>query len=711
MAEMYKIRADSKTHRNRQARNAQKAPFIGVDGEGMGRGPSHRYVLLGIGNRQVEDSQGLSWRDCFDFLYQQYRERPNGIYTGFFLGYDFTQILKGLPEDRARYLLTREGINARKRRNSGGNPKPFPVRYSGWEFDYLPGRRLQLRPDCEECRNGKDREDCSHVRPGWMYICDTGGFWQTSFLNVINPARWQEPICTQEQYEIVKVGKEHRDVAVLDDDMRYYNRTENMLLARAMGSLREGFEGIGVHLDRGQWFGPGQAASEWMRNEGVPRRKVLSPVVPEWFMEAARKSYFGGWFEVFAHGVVPGACWEYDINSAYPSIIKDLPCLLHGRYARGSRTPPAKGINYVYGRFTSGDTYIGSLFNRSPQGHVRRPRVTEGWYLWNEVQAAERAGIISECDIREWVGYEPCGCPNPCRGMEDLYAQRLRVGKDSLLGKSGKLVYNSAYGKFAQSTGAAPYGNWIYASLITAGCRVMILDAISSHPDGTQAVVMVATDGVFFTSPHPGLPISDKLGEWAKSERSNLTIFKPGVYWDDRSRERISAGAFEGFKARGINARDLASHIGEIDAQFLAATPGNGGIPDSRMSSASTAIQRVKKWPEITFTVGFTMTSALTALNRGDWHSAGDVWEAVSVTHSSDPAEKRGRSYWDSRQKFIRTRVMEVEEGEVTSQPYEKRYGDEDPFSLDSAEAAGVNPEGSASFHFNAIRRILSGEE
>jgi hypothetical protein len=451
-----------------------------------------------------------------------------------------------------------------------------------------------------------------------------------------------------------------------------------------------------------------------MKNEGIPKRLDIQGTVPAYFLEAARSSYFGGWFEIFSHGIHPGTTWEYDINSAYPSIIRNLPCLLHGRYSRGNGSPSpgadGKGIYYVRGRFSSTDVHIGSLFNRSRQGHVRRPRVTEGWYELEEVKAAERAGILSDIQYYEWVGYQPCGCPPPGRRMEDLYRDRLRVGKDSVLGKSAKLVYNSAYGKFAQSIGAAPFGNWVYASLITAGCRRMILDAIATHPEGTQAVRMVATDGVFFSSEHPGLPISSKLGEWEVNERTNLTIFKPGVYWDDRSRDSISAGESASFKARGINARDLSQHLAEIDDQFARAIPGSGGIPGTTDRPNVGPVRTDKRWPEITFTVGFSMTTALTALQRGKWNSAGEVFESVSVTHSSDPSEKRGKSYWDSRTKLIRTRVMELSEDEIVSKPYEKKYGDEDPFSIEYAESVGTAPDGNVSFIFNLARRDLAGE-
>ena len=48
-----------------------------------------------------------------------------------------------------------------------------------------------------------------------------------------------------------------------------------------------------------------------------------------WAMEAARMTYYGGWFETFVNGVIPGTSYAYDINSAYPYAISTLPCLLH----------------------------------------------------------------------------------------------------------------------------------------------------------------------------------------------------------------------------------------------------------------------------------------------------------------------------------------------------------------------------------------------
>jgi hypothetical protein len=707
----------------RARRSRQKEfQFIGVDGEGAGIGKEHRYVLLGCGNAYYENVEGISWKEAFTFLYDQFLQNPHAAFVGFFLGYDFTQIIKSMSEERARMLLTDRGISARKRKRSGGNTKPFPVRYDGWEFDMLPGRRLQIRPQACGCHE-RGQRDCPHKQFGWMYICDSGPFWQTSLLNAVDPRGWKFPICSPDEYQRLVVGKANRSMtlkeyiknrqAVID-----YNQTENKVFCRAMDELRHGFTAIGINLTRAQWFGPGQAAAAWFKKEKVPRRHVIEEKVPDWFLEAARKSYFGGWFEIFSHGIVPGISHEYDINSAYPYIIAQLPCLLHGRYARGDGRPSDKNIKgnqheyvLVRARVSGNNPNIGSLLNRSKDGRIRRPWITEGWYWLHEIESAKNAGLVAEVEYREWCSYSPCDCPPPARGLRDLYLHRLRVGKESALGKGAKLVYNSGYGKFAQSTGSSPYGNWVYASLITAGCRGQILDAIATHPDRSEAVLMVATDAVFFDRPHPSLPISKELGQWDHKERPNLTLFKPGVYWDDKSRAAIRDGNAIGFKARGVNARDFARHIGTIDRKFLGALDP---VPEFRtilFQSTKITAYAEEPWPSIEFEVGFTLTSAKTALNRGNWSEAGETQTDIVVTQDSDPQDKRRRPYLDRAKNRLRTHPIQLSDREVVSEPYNKNYGLEDPFSLDTQEWFGINPDGTTGMQMQALARLLSGEE
>lgn len=727
---------------SRAEKPARLLRFIGVDGEGMTVNGEHRYVLFGIGEEQIENPEGLTWRDVFSFAYDYHsrsKDSRDNCYVGFFLGYDFSQIFKTLPEERARMLLTKAGRDARTHRavvNGTVQPygrkgmPPHPVEYDGWQFDILGMKRLRIRPKTCDC----EYPSCPcKGKPSWMYINDVGSFFQSSFLKVINPKGWPEgtAIVSDEEWDIIQAGKSARSTAVLDEEMRMYNRLENTVLSRVMGTLNTGFHGIGIHLAPSKWFGPGQAAQAWLKNEGVPGREELGSVLPLRMVEAARASYFGGWFEIMMHGVIPGDSHEYDINSAYPSIIAKLPCLLHGTYEHGEGLPPNEPNAYtlVYGRVESPafkstwkwkEQHIGAMLHRE-NGNISRPMVTEGWFWWHELKAAEKAKCIKKLDnkhsqkIEKWVRYVPCDCPPPMANIAGLYQKRLDVGKTSPLGKAAKLVYNSGYGKFAQSEGLNPvFGNAIYASLITAGCRTLILEAIASHPYGRSDVAMVATDAVYFLHPHPTLPISSKLGEWDYQRRTNLTLFKPGVYWDDETRRRINDGENPNFKARGFKASDFTAALGRIDAEFTAwnrltdaeiaaLNKGDRSLPGVQAKSKW-------KWPSVEFTPTFVMTTALQALQRNKWHLAGSVQtiaDAKPISQNSDPWVKRMRLVREDYRGRTVYRSMPHNFKPEPSEPYSKHFGMEDPWSDEYKAQLGETQEGRI---MDILAWILNGD-
>lgn len=698
--------------------------FIGVDGEGMrvfvcdSAGiieRKHVYVLLGIGQEQVQASNiadGLDFLTIIEFLYSHYR--PSCAFVGFFLGYDFTQWFASLPESRARMLLTAEGRKSRTRRdlrNPALRLPPHPVNYGPWQFDMLGTKRLKIRRrDCECILSV-----CEHVKGPWMYICDVGAYFQTSFLNVINPAKWPEPIVSPGEYAAIEEGKARRDSAMLDEDMRFYNRLENEVLGRVMAQYDTGLRNIGVALSPSKWFGPGQAAQTWLKGR-APQREDIANAVPAWFLDICKSAYFGGWFEIFMHGLVPGNSHEYDINSAYPAIITDLPCLLHGTYERGhGRIPPntsgRRRIGLVRAhvwtqsyRDRPGPVPVGAMLHRDRNGRISRPIMTEGWFHEEELDAAREAGCVVR--IRsdryiEWAAYYPCNCPPPLREMADLYIERLRVGKDTPFGKGSKTVYNSGYGKFAQSIGEPMFGNAVYAAAITSGCRTRILGAIATHPGGVDNVAMVATDAVFFLDPHPGLRVSDRLGDWSYAERSNLTLFKPGVYWDDTARAKVAAGAVATFKARGINAADFSRELARIDDEFRSWSSDPPPIQDDSTG------EKVSGWPEVEFAPSFAMVSALQALMRNDWSQAGLVESpGQKVTQSSNPHQKRTGIRYDPVRGVYRSEAPWFGQGsgwhrrngenvlQVRSSPYAKRFGMEDPWSEESLSQWGIDYDG-----------------
>ena len=653
----------------RQAQNDRRkrerqgpSTFIGIDGEGTGRGSEHKYVLLGAGDKQIENENGLSFGECLHHIWSQFLIYPSVTFCGFFLGYDFCQWFKGLPEDRAYYLFHPEKRSRREHSELG----PFPVGYQEWEFDILGMKRFKFR-----------------VKgwPHWCYVNDSGPFFQASLMSVIDPKKWNESVVTEEEYAVLEAGKSKRDSAVLDDDMRRYNRLENAILARLLQRTDAGLRQAGIRLHRNEWFGPGQAAQKWLATTAAPDRKVFHRTIADHgtigdnvqsFAELAKRTYYGGWFEIFAHGIIPGTSWEYDINSAYPAVASKLSCLLHGRWSHGYGVPGGlaeDSLCIVHCTVRGSDKRCGAMLHRRPDHSILRPHRTGGWYWEHELRAAIGAGVIDDVEFMEWAAYDPCDCPSPLGGLRDLYSHRLQVGKNTSAGKGAKTIYNSVYGKLAQSIGEPKFANAIYASLITAGCRTMDLNAIATHPEGTSGLLMVATDGVYFRSPHPGLDISAALGDWEETTHENLTLFKPGVYWDDNTRIRLDRNESPAFKARGISAKAFASELASIDNTFRGWTRGSDSVV----------------YPSVTFSSSFGMITCKQALDRGKWDTAGLVFEPESV-QDSDPYEKRQGGWWDSD--IWRSYPHETGGPVVEATVYDKNFGQPDP------EEFGITDDG-----------------
>jgi hypothetical protein len=228
------------------------------------------------------------------------------------------------------------------------------------------------------------------------------------------------------------------------------------------------------------------------------------------------------------------------------------------------------------------------------------------------------------------------------------------------------------YGKFAQSLGHPKYSNSIYASLVTSGCRTMILDAIATHPGGIAEVLMVATDGVFFRTEHPFLDLGGQIGQWERTQRENLTLFKPGIYWDDSARERLRRSENPRFKSRGVSAREFGKRLGDIDSIYR-----NWSEADHQ-------------FPSITYNSEFSMISPLQAIQRGDWGLCGKILNDRDMTQNSDPASKRDGLYYDPEYDMFRSRPW-ADAPEEESVAYDKTFGRGD---LQDPEEWGLDPDG-----------------
>lgn len=586
--------------------------FIGVDGEGIG----NDYVMLSVGDQTLHNNgRRLTHADIFPFLYDCFLQNPKAVYVGFALTYDFTHWLKGLNERDAYALFDERGIASRRPRNEYMR-QPFPVRHPNgeWEFDLMGnGKRFRLRPNSRKYGH----------KNSWLYVSDVFGYWQSSFVNAINPDKWVTPICTPEEYDIILEGKRQRNDAAFNEDMRVYNITENRVLAKAMDALNRGLvESADVRLKRAEWYGPGQAAQKWLGNVKAPTREDIIEATPGPIRDLAIEAYYGGWFENIRHGIQPGPAYSYDLISAYPAIIAELPCLLHGKWERLKGLPGPDTLALIYGEFWGRKGMsTGPLPYRTKEGHIQRPVHLVGTYWNHEIQAAKRAGLLPPYEygiepIEIWAYRKRCDCPPPLAGIRDLYERRLMVDKTSPQGKALKVIMNSTYGKTAQTVGKPRFANMLYAGIITSKCRSLILDAIASHPGGADSLLMVNTDGVTFDSPNPNLELSDhELGKWESAVQNDLCLFMPGVYWE-------TGGAAAKIKRRGMPLAAAEQVKNEGTELFESWREGD-------------------PWPRVEVTVPWQFTTAKLAYSRGKWGTAGTSLYNRIRAFNSWPGQKR----------------------------------------------------------------------
>ena len=489
------------------------------------------------------------------------------------------------------------------------------------------------------------------------------------------------------EYALVAKGKAGRGDDVLDDDMRMYNRLENKILSRVMSRYEKGLKANGVRLKKNQWYGPGAAAQVWLRNKRVPKRVTVEECIPEWAREVCRGSYYGGWFEIFSHGLIPGTTYNYDINSAYPYAITRLPCIRegHGTWERGEGNPRSTGPYVLCHIHIKGrSNRVGPVPYRRRAGNILRPNSCSGWYWLDEIQASKVARLVDSYTVDRWVSYTPhCKCEAPLSEVRELYDYRLSIGKNSAAGKAAKLIANSIYGKFAQNVGSVPFGNWFYASRITASCRTQILRAIASHPKRANSVLMVATDGIVFDSKHPKLTIGKGLGEWEETEYRDLVLFMPGVYWSKQGKDNMLK-----VKTRGVPKAKFHEAIEQVECRFWNETD------EGRYEKHAKFIQPgFLNWPVMRIPLTFSMTSCLQALMRNDWSQAGRIAEdedefgiPLCKVISADPGEKRGRAKWYKRTNRIDSVTLDVEEEEST--PYR---GIQPPEAMIQADGIGLD--------------------
>ena len=573
--------------------------FVVWDGEGTQSesGKPQNYSLFGAYNGKSHEyvtAESLTTDECLALITEVATDNPRAIHISFAFGYDVSMILRDLPVSKFAKL---------KVRNS--------CMYHGYRIEHLDGKWFTVTKYLD-----KKHKITAKIFDGW-------GFFQSSFLKAVRANIPDHEAMAD--LAIVEQGKQGRSAftyAEIEFIIKYW-KVENILSHALFTRLREHMYSVDLKIT--SWHGPGALASYAYKHNGIKEHKN-DETAPKLY-DCSRYAYAGGRFERFHIGRYTSA-FGYDINSAYPYAISQLPSLSNGewRMVRDPITISEYGIYRIVLRGEANSAEASPLFYRDRRGNISFPHYAAGWYWSPEAKIC-----LTDPRATIDVGYEfiPYTDIKPFAFITDTYNQR-RVMKANNVGAQMalKLLMNSLYGKMAQRAGwekdfAAPKWHQLdWAGWVTSKTRASLYE-VMQRMDYSQ-LIAVETDGIYTTASPTQLHLSDStdLGAWEISEYDELIYLQSGVYAKRQGNKWET-------KYRGLDSDSLTP------TQIIEFTKRLGPLPLGESAS----------WPKLpgktTRFIGYTNALFRQQQNRGPMKDHLGLWETNEAQIDCGVAGKR----------------------------------------------------------------------
>lgn len=417
------------------------------------------------------------------------RFRSNHIFA-FNLQYDAEAVLKMLPEINIQDIYETNETN-----------------YSDYRIRYIPKKLLTVRDRHEHTSRFFDiaqfyEMSLDNALKKYLNLEKTE-YPHRAELNT-NPDIWESDIDAIIAYN-------------LDD-----SRKTGLLAEFLQNNIKELF-----HFNPRSYVSKASLTKDLVRQVGyVPEvRKV-----PKGALKCAFYSYKGGRFEVLQRGHFPDT-ELYDINSAYSSIIRTLPDVTLGEWVKVRDFNPEYEIGfylcnvYVLPAFICPITYLlKGVLTTFPAGHFKT------YLTFDEIVAYEKYALIEV--VYGWE-FRPSEIELPfMKYIDDLFIQKQQYQKTDYQYDLVKKMMNSLYGcfyeKHVEEKRITPgiLFNPVYASVITAKCRIMLFQKAVKHSDH---VIALQTDSILFDK-KVHIPTSKKLGAWDLEATGDAVVLQSGIY-------------------------------------------------------------------------------------------------------------------------------------------------------------------------------------
>lgn len=411
----------------------------------------------------------------------------------------------------------------------------------------IPGKMMTL----------SQRDEKGKWRRHWR-IYDLFSYFGCKFVDAVRQ------IASQEELEFLARMKEDRSNFGERDwgEIIEYTKLEVKLLARLGDKLRDLCTSQGISPR--SWHGPAAIAKVYLKRCKPGKWSFKNGKIPkqigEEVLDAIARAQYGGNVNAVQAGNFD-RLYSYDITSAYPSAMRDLPLPKTWNpkkitVEQTQNIPTDKQMVLIHCKWELPHSHRGIMpfLFREPSEKCITPYIGEGWYWWQEFQAGrdliERYG--GRVEILEGYEWEETKTKPFFNFVDACFKKRLELKKTGDEAEIVmKLALNSAYGCLAQTVGKPQYYNPAYAGLITSHTRAKILRTAAGQE---RDVALIMTDGLYMTKPiNKELPTG--LGGWEYKGCKPGFIFRPGfMQWGDelktlgiRKREELPA-IFENLK-------------------------------------------------------------------------------------------------------------------------------------------------------------------
>lgn len=477
---------------NRNPNVAKRRIVIGIDTETE----DGDIFLIADSNGKILDHPDIIFDNVAKFL-MKYEGKWVFFYN---LGYDATCVLKLLPKE----VLDKYKLNRKLKFN-----------YNGYVIHYIPKKQLTIR-------KGKHSVNCY----------DIAQYFDRKPL----AEAYSEIIGKPLDPEYLKM-KEKREGFSLSDYLRHKKQVRKYciqdcnLTKELAEKWLDTFYGVFGFYPR-NWVSSGYLAEKVLINYGIiiPRFNETEYAV----QELARNSFYGGRFELLQKGFI-GKCYLYDINSAYPYALTQIPDITNGKWISSDKIHPNAKLGFFHILADIDfSVKICPFPYRKKNGTIVYPfGKFETFVTIEELKAVEGDPRIRYKILESYQSIPNKSCNYPYKTfIEELYNKRRRLQKQKNKQEQAiKIILNSIYGKTAQTTNNQ-FGNLfnpVIASSITGFVRAQLYRFIREH-DLEKYAVAFATDSVAVRKKIPILS-SKKLGEMKLDKKGNDVYYLSNGYY------------------------------------------------------------------------------------------------------------------------------------------------------------------------------------